>query len=484
MRYPGFVGGAYQAQAKVIDGEESINLYPVPVRPDGGQSGKNDWYLNSGPGKAALFTLNDAPGRGLFAGHNRLFGASGSTLYEIFADNTAHSLGTIQAADTPAQAFQNGEQLFVVSGTQGYLDTGLALNPVIPAVMGGFIDGYFLAQQPDSNFVQFSAINDGTSWNPLDNFEKTGGADRLLATGVDHELVWLLGEFTTDLMQQTGDLNNPFQRIPGAVLPVGIGAPWSLAQIPDGLAPPGGLIFLAAYPHGTGVIVRTAGQGVQRISTHAIEAEIQTYPTVADAVAYIYAEWGHVFYSISFPSAYNGFGATWVCDLTTGFWHRRGAWDTGVGQWRADKARFHAYALGRHFVQDYRSGNLYQQQQGFVTDGPDPLRRLRSAPHLTNELNWTFYHSFQLDLQVGVPGLPSNPVGATASPVVVLQYSNDGGYTWSNEIQMGVGTMGDYRYRCMAFRLGRSRDRCFRIICTDPFPLYLVDAYLNVEAGL
>lgn len=65
----------------------------------------------------------------------------------------------------------------------------------------------------------------------------------------------------------------------------------------------------------------------------------------------------------------------------------------------------------------------------------------------------------------------------------MLQYSDDSGKTWSNERWARAGALGQYRKRVRWTRLGRSRDRIFRVVMTDPVYWVLIDAYLEITLG-
>jgi len=109
-----------------------------------------------------------------------------------------------------------------------------------------------------------------------------------------------------------------------------------------------------------------------------------------------------------------------------------------------------------------------------------PIIRIRSSPHISQKLVRIRYHSFQLDVASGV-GLVPNINGRY--PRINMQYSNDGGNTWSLEEWGDLGAVGLYKTRAIWRRLGYSRDRVFRIIITDPVKVVLLGAEVNVSAG-
>ena len=91
-----------------------------------------------------------------------------------------------------------------------------------------------------------------------------------------------------------------------------------------------------------------------------------------------------------------------------------------------------------------------------------------------------FVAQFQLDLETGL-GLP-NAEGM--GPQIMLCYSDDGGHTWSDEQWVSAGEKGAYAWRAIWRRLGRSRDRVWRVVVSDPVPWRLLDAYVLAEKGL
>jgi hypothetical protein len=108
------------------------------------------------------------------------------------------------------------------------------------------------------------------------------------------------------------------------------------------------------------------------------------------------------------------------------------------------------------------------------------IRRLRQCPHLSAEEAWLFYAEFCVDCETGV-GLST---GQGSNPQLMLQWSKDGGHTWSGERWVSAGRQGHYAWRATWRRLGRTRDMVFRVVVADPVKWAMVDAYVEVERGL
>jgi len=147
-------------------------------------------------------------------------------------------------------------------------------------------------------------------------------------------------------------------------------------------------------------VYRNNGYNAQRVSTHAVEWQIQQYNVLNDAIGYSYQQDGHSFYVLTFPTA----NATWVFDVSTGAWHERAAWD-GV-EFRRHRSNCQANYAGQVLVGDWESGNVYALDMTWHKDFVSEQRWLRSwraLPTGQNNLKRTAHHALQLDCEAGAP---------------------------------------------------------------------------------
>jgi hypothetical protein len=107
------------------------------------------------------------------------------------------------------------------------------------------------------------------------------------------------------------------------------------------------------------------------------------------------------------------------------------------------------------------------------------IRRERIFPHLSQEQIWQFFSMFQLDVEAGI-GLSE---GQGSDPQVILQWSDDGGHTWSHEHFVSAGPQGQYARRALWRMLGRSRDRVWKIAMSDPVKWAVLNAFCDVQKG-
>jgi hypothetical protein len=109
------------------------------------------------------------------------------------------------------------------------------------------------------------------------------------------------------------------------------------------------------------------------------------------------------------------------------------------------------------------------------------IRRMRTAPHLSDEQVRNIHKWFQLDVQAGVGD--GDPDSQGVNPKVCLRWSDDGGHTWSSEYWRDAGQRGRYNQRLIWNRLGQSSDRIYEISMSDPVQWVILQALLNVTRG-
>lgn len=472
MRFP-FCGASYSSQSTFVDHQRTVNWYPE-VTESGTSAARIVLYPT--PGFASVCTLPTSPVRCLFASNARAFAVAGAAFYELLPTAPFYySYGTVANDGLPATISSNGDaghQLWIVSGGSGYvfdLITNTFSGPLrTDAGMGAFLDGYFLSLDTNLAKLYLSALEDGLTWDETDVAQRNTTPDRWVSMIVSHREIWLFGKQRIDIWGNSGAALFPFEPVSGAFVEQGIAAPSSAALIDNTV------MWLGENEQGSAMVWRASGYTPARVSHHALEYAMQGYATVADAVAFTYQDQGHAFYVLTFPTA----DATWVYDCATNLWHERGHWNASTGRYERWMPRFHAYAFGKHLVGDGASGAIAEMSIAYATDADgSPIRRMRQAPHLLNDHRWMFYHEAELLLETGLGSL------SVRDPQIGLQWSDDAGHTWSTIRWVSAGQAGQYATRPIWRRLGRSRDRIFRVIADDGVPWRILDLLIGVEAG-
>jgi hypothetical protein len=107
-------------------------------------------------------------------------------------------------------------------------------------------------------------------------------------------------------------------------------------------------------------------------------------------------------------------------------------------------------------------------------------RRVRRFPHVSEAQMWLFWRRLQIDIQAGAALIS----GQGSDPQIMLRWSDDGGHTWSPEQWRSAGLRGQYGARAVWQQLGRSRDRVYELVVSDPVPWVFLQALAVVEKGV
>ena len=336
-----------------------------------------------------------------------------------------------------------------------------------------WIDGYFIVTLSNSSVFMVSDVA-SPNFSALSYASSEGNPDLVVGLIANHRNLWIFNEKSTEVFVNTGNPDFPFERVQGGFIEEGCGSAGSIAKAK-------GIIFWQGRDKtGQNIINMSNGLGSQRISTHAIEQAINSYADPSASVGYTFQENGHVFYALNFAEA------TWVYDLNTQLWHERGFTSGGtVGRHIVEHSEFYSVS-GHTVVGHYNDQKIYYMDDSVYVDGgaTDYITRLRTSPFLLNTLERFFCDRFQLDMETGV-GLVS---GQGSDPQVMLDWSDDGGHTWSDEAWTSAGGqsggIGEYSTRVIWNRLGSFRQRIFRVQITDPVSTTLIAAYLKLrQAG-
>lgn len=514
----GFAGGQDTAPNHLQDDQMAINYYPevdpgnskevlgllgcpgltqLVAAPGGGAPGFDSTMTvwpqpYSGP---------DLPVRGLWelpantdatdgsTVDNTALAVIGNTCYLVTATFTSPTVfptlsltavGTLQTSSGPVCIRDNniGGMAVIVDGPYGYfynIKTKAFTQITDPNFLGAdtvaFIDGWWIFNKPGTQTFYTNAQAYSTSFDALYFALKDAAADNLVAVMENKELLWLIGDKTTEVWYDAGGATFPFQRIVGTVLQSGCKAKHSVSRF--GAQGQEGLIWFGRSERGENVIIKTQGFIDQVVSTPSFSAEVSQYPTTDDAIGYTYQEDTHEFYVLIFPTA----DTCWCYDGQSGLLHKRLSYDPYAQAFHRHRSNAFMNFAGMRIVGDYQNGALYWLTRNSYTDAGWPLLAKRRAPHIWDkgQRGRVFMQSLQLDFNVGV----GNPSGMGSNPQCGLAISRDGGKTFGNRVYAPMGKIGEYRTRTMWRRLGWGRDNVVDIEVIDPVNRDLVGATLK-----
>lgn len=453
---------SYRARDLQVSAQRIINFFPEAQPADA----KARVVLLPTPGLRDFVTLG-GPIRGMREMGGFLFVVSGTTVYRVSSAGVGTAIGLI-ADGGPVTMDHNGEQLAICTPEtgQGWVATTSTVTQITDTDFLGVssvasIDGYMVWSRTNSTQFIISALNDATSYNALDFASAEGSPDNLVAVRRVGRELWLFGETSIEIWNNVGAADFPFLRISGAFIERGCAAR-------DSIATRLGVPFWLGEDR---VVYRGEGfTAPMRISTHAIEQQIGGYATVSDARGWVYEQEGHVFYVLTFPSA----GETWVFDLTTGLWHERES--EGYATWRGITG---ANVFGAVIAGDVASGGLFVVDPTATTDNNAQIIRTATGTCIHSEGHPVTFTRLQAEFRTGV-GLAT---GQGSDPQVFLSWSDDGGNTWSDEVWRTLGATGRYGTEVEWRRLGRGRERVFRMQVADPVRVALLAVNVEAEAG-
>jgi hypothetical protein len=351
-----------------------------------------------------------------------------------------------------------------------------------PAFLGAsrvaFIEGWLIFNQPGTRtFYTTAPIPYTLTFAGAFYALKDSTSDNLATLIENNRELLLLGDTHSEYWYNAGGASFAFQRLPGIGPRIGCSAPQSISPVGAEIA------WLARIgEQGENVVAMTNQYDWQRISTHAVEHAISQYATISDAIGDTYEEEGHIFYVLTFPTA----DVTWVYDLTSSLrlqqpcWHQRLSFDPTTGLYHRHRANCYVNFAGMRVCGDYQNGLVYNQSRSFYSDNGAPLRAQRRTPHVWSKENRkrVFQSRLQIEFNPGV-GLQS---GQGQNPQAMLRWSDNGGFTWSNEHWTTIGAAGKYRNRAVWRRLGQAWDRVWEVNVSDPVNRDIIGCTLFGEA--
>lgn len=295
----------------------------------------------------------------------------------------------------------------------------------------------------------------GFAFDPLDIASKAGYPDPISGLIVMNLQIWLIGQLTTEIWNNTGAADFTFQIQPGVFIEHGCIATYSIAK--QDLS----VYWLSQDEQGHAIVIHGTEYQALRISTFALEDEFSQYPLLSDAIGVTYQQDGHTFYVLQFPTA----NKTWVWDKTNAQWHQR-AWTDNQGTLNRHRMNCICNAYNQNIVGDWQNGNLYAfdtstyvdnvDGAGLNPDGSYPITRIRSWPGVIDESKRITYNNFIADMQVG-------DYAQNDTPQVSLSWSDDRGRTYNNPIEQSLGKTGQYLTNMQWRRLGQARGRVFQL---------------------
>lgn len=463
-----FATNTYKSPSSPLSAQRAVNCFAEGQPKDA----KTPVALFGCPGIEEFATCGSGPVRGMHVMGGTLYVVSGQRLYSVSELGVATDIGgNISGADIVSMD-DNGSELVIVNGTNGYLysstigfvlisDTDFhAANTV------AFFDQRFTFDWKDSNkFFASDALN-GSSFTGTAFASAETRSDNVLAVILNKQVLLVCGSSSIEPWQDVGAANFPFERVPGAVIERGIASPHAVCKADNS-------VFLMGDDK---IFYRLDGLSLTRISTFALEHEWEAHLDFTELFCFSYTWLGHKFVVVTFPIS----ARTFEYDIASGLWHERESWDrngNSLGRWRAN-CQCSAYT--RELIGDSVSGRIGSLEHHVATEFGNTIQMRAVSPPIHADRKRVFIPRFEMDIEAGV-GIEN---GQGSDPQVMLRYSKDGGFTWSDrQLWTTMGAVGAYNTRMRWLRLGQAREWVFEITISDPVRRNVIAAHADIMVG-
>lgn len=347
-----------------------------------------------------------------------------------------------------------------------------------PNFIGGshviYIDGYFIINNVDSQNFQFSQPNEGRIWNALDVAAAESKPDLLVALGETKGELWAFGSNSIEVWYDNSNpVGSPFSKRIGSDIDIGCKARYSVTNVNDLLVWVDSRGFIVQSDVSAMFRDQSTGYTLSKISDEALDNEIQTYIRIDDAIGTTYIDRGHIMYEITFPTAKK----TWVYDFNTKVWHERNFMNTDTGGLEHSLNQFCDTYETILICGGVRDGSIFIMSPDYFDDNGVPIIRMFTTQQMNVEFKQMGIDGVELKLETGYGGMS----GYLANTQVIMQFSNDSGYTWSNEIQRPIGSLGEYMKRITWNQIGTSYQWLLLFKITAPIKHAVVDLSINLN---
>lgn len=457
--------GFYQSESLPLTAQRCINLRPVVPQ----ASALNQRALLDVQGINEL-TLTGATINGLNRGAAVVAGVpyfvNGNNLYSITAGLVVTDHGVIEGNKRVSLA-NNGQFLVIVDpGNKAYsfdnetsvliqiTDTDFIVSDTV-----SFKDGFFIFTASDGSVFFISNLNDPLTYNALDFGSADVRPDKIVASFVNHNELFIPGEVTFELFQNVGGADFPFVRVPGGDTQKGLFAKHSIIDFDNSF------VFVGGAVNEQAAIWRMQGTGVKKISTSAIDNAIQkfTKDEIADAFAMTKAVKGSFEVYFTFTSSVIP-SKTFVYDATASALAEESTWyerQSGVtdNKWRVNSI---VNVYGQLWVGDSIDGRIGQLDKDTHTEYGEVIFRQKTSRPFTSDQVPAFIDELKLTMESGVGNIGED------APQIRMDFSDDGGETFSNEFWRTYGKIGRRERLPSWRRQGRvPRNRVLRFTTTE-----------------
>jgi hypothetical protein len=451
---------SYQLASVQSSPERLVNCFVEQLPPDA----KGPVRLTRAPGITEFADLGDGPVVEIHyaPAFDKLYVVSGEKLYSVSSTGASAELGTVGAGRTSITS--NTASVAVCVSPNVYTWDGATFAQVTDADFNAvgalnlcFLDNYLVFPFAEGTSFGGFDLGSSSSYDALSFATPEGDPDKINGIISDHRQLFIGGQKSIELWDNTGASGFPFERGINAFVEQGVANGETMVKCDNTV------MWLAndqTYRRLSGVVP-------VRFSQHGIEDQLRNM-TISSAKSFDYQLSGHINYVSNFDEA------TFVYDATTQLWHERQSY--GYDNWRGS---CHAEAWQRQFVGDRTSGKVGYINQDAYDEFGDTLVMQWTYQPVFQEGRQLTHNRLEAEFDVGV-GTSS---GTGSDPQVSLEYSDDGGKTWNFAESQSLGALGNYGVTVVWSGLGTAARRVYRMSVSDPVNVSLTGTWIEADIG-
>ena len=412
----------------------------------------------------------------LFVNSGFMYVVIGPDLFRLDAFGATTNLGVVGGSGR-ARLFANSvpgdNQIMILNGSGGgfVYTNGGGLVAVVDPDFFSTVSGDVLAERgwfarEGTNEIFGSDISDFTAYDPLTFISAESNPDAALAVIAKKSALWVLGSVSVEYLQTIVDVQVPLRAVVGASKERGLAAVDSLAEA--------GERFCWFADDNTVRMIE--GQQMIKISDLDFELKVRGdgtpdfpgFSVTDDAIGFFVDGPVHKIYYLTFPTE----GFTWGYDFSTNLTHQR--MSEGVGHWRIGAVSLFNNKL---YGGDLLNGKIYELDQGNKTEDDAIMKRQIVTGNMNAKVDWTLPY-VEMEMEVGQVTDPA------IEPVMLVEYTKDGGNNYISHESVSLGNFGDVRKRVPMRHFGRivrHQDFNFRFTITDDVRVQFYGLYGDMQ---
>lgn len=433
---------------------------------EGNTQGNESIVLMPFPG-LKLFSAGGINGsRGLPRLNDRLYSIAGNTLYSVDRLGNQTSIGMIEGSDRCGYAEDQVGNLVITTGEgRPYAYDGSTLTQGSDADLPNASTVTYINRRVvydgSGGDIAFADLSDPLSVNSSNVIIAESKPDDMKAVIAFKQQMYGFGAKSIQPMYNSGTGNPPYSFILNATQEIGLDAVHSISSNRN---------FI--YYLGSDLnVYQLAGLDSRPIGNPAIGQAISKYSLTSDAYGVCFTIDSMDFYLLSFPTG----GETWLFNEQTGLWTSLAYGNDGDQHLISD----YQFIYGKHLVSDRRNGNIYELDFDTYTDNGDTIHRRRDTVSISGATFGqpgaeVFMDTLGLVIEPGVSLV-------TDKSAIIMEFSDDNGRSWSQEMWEYIGQQGDYEIILEWHQLGSFKNRMFRFTMSDAIKWTLISGYVDVE---